>query len=73
MKDFWITLFATFLSVLLVVFGITCKIAIPVFIVFLVLKLVGIATFGWFYVFLPLIIMAVAYVLIVVIKVLAEI
>ena len=73
MKDFWITLFATFLSVLLVVLGIACKIAIPVFIVFLVLKLVGVITFGWFYVFLPLIIMAVAYVVIVVIKVLEEI
>lgn len=73
MKDFFITIFATFISILLVVLGVACKIAVPVFIVFLVLKLLGVLTFGWFYVFLPLIVMAVAYAVIIIINILEEI
>ena len=72
MKDILFAIFATILSILVVVLGIAWKVAIPVFIVFLALKLIGIITFGWFWVLFPLIVMAVSFILLVFINIILE-
>ena len=46
------------ITVLCLTFALVLAVAPETFIMFLILKLVGVITFGWFYVFLPLIIMS---------------
>lgn len=61
-----------FIAILGVIFGIVWKVAIPVFIVFLILKLVGVITFSWFWVCFPLIVMVVSLLFAILIDVFGE-
>ena len=65
-------LLVSLFAILAVILGIAWKVAIPTFIVFLVLKLCNVIAWSWVYVFIPLIVLAGSLIISIILSVLFE-
>lgn len=72
MKDNFSCIATLLLAILSIILIIVMQVAVPVFIVFLILKLCGVIAWGWFFVFLPLIVGAINAFVLIVIKIITE-
>lgn len=68
--NFIAVIIALFFAIFLIALRIIEALSIPLFVIFLILKLCGIITWAWIFVFLPLIIFAGAFIILFVIGIL---